>query len=191
MEKHVGQMIEGQVGDCLWFLEHPPTYTLGTGAQASDVVGHEDIPILKTTRGGRSTYHGPGQRVVYIMLDLNKRKKDIRRFVWALEEWLIITLKDLGIESSRREGRVGIWVETSAGDQKIAAVGLRVRKWCTFHGISLNVNPDLSHYDGIVPCGLKEYGVTSLKALGVNIPYQDLDQLLKDNVERVLLPCLS
>jgi lipoyl(octanoyl) transferase len=192
MEDHVNSMIEGRARECVWFLEHAPVYTLGTGGKAGDILGHDDIPILETSRGGRSTYHGPGQRVVYLMLNLKERCPDVRRFVWGLEEWVIQTLQSFKIHGFRRSGRVGIWVNhPTKGEAKIAAIGLRIRKWISFHGISINVNPNLNHYQGIVPCGIGEYGVTSFKDLGIDIATEDLDSVLKETFWSVLLPCLS
>ena len=192
MEAHVDSMIEGEAEECVWFLEHAPIYTLGTGAQEGDALGSDAITVLKTTRGGRSTYHGPGQRVVYLMLNLKERCPDIRRFVWCLEEWIIQTLAELSVESFRRKGRVGIWVNHPIkGESKIAAIGLRVRKWVSFHGISINLDPNLDHYQGIVPCGIGDYGVTSLKDLGIDIAMEDLDSILKETFQKVLIPCLS
>lgn len=192
MDHHVNAMIEGNAQELLWFLEHEPVYTLGTGAQEGDALEGETIPTLQTSRGGRSTYHGPGQRVVYVMLNLKERCQDIRHFVWCLEEWIIESLKVFGVESFRRKGRVGIWVNhPSRGEAKVAAIGLRVRKWISFHGISINVDPNLDHYKGIVPCGIGEYGVTSLKDLGVDITMDALDDVLVDTFQRILIPCLS
>lgn len=192
MENHVNQMIDGKAGECVWFLKHAPLYTLGTGGKVGDILGHDAIPILETNRGGRSTYHGPGQRVVYLMLNLKERCPDIKRFVWSLEEWILQTLKNFHIEGFRREGRAGIWVtHPRKREAKIAALGLRVRKWISFHGISINVNPNLDHYQGIVPCGLQEYGVTSFEDLGIDITMDALDSKLQETFWSVLLPCLS
>lgn len=192
MESHVNGMIEGEKDPCVWFLEHQPVYTLGTGAQSGDALEAAAIPVLKTSRGGRSTYHGPGQRVVYLMLNLKEQCPDIRHFVWSLEEWVIQILVRISIDGFRREGRVGIWVNhPTKGESKIAAIGLRMRKWVSFHGISLNVTPNLDHYQGIVPCGIENFGVTSLKDLGVDITMDTLDSMLKETFQDVLLPCLS
>jgi lipoyl(octanoyl) transferase len=192
MDAQISKIREGTSPECVWFLEHEPLYTLGTSAQEGDVLGYKDIPILKANRGGRSTYHGPGQRVAYVMLNLKHRGSDIKRFVWILEEWLIQTLHHFNIEGFRSPGRVGIWVNhPTKGECKIAAIGLRVRHWITFHGVSLNVSPNLDHYQGIVPCGIEEYGVTSLQNLGVETDYQTVDAVLKETFLKVLLPCLS
>lgn len=166
MERHVAAILDGTQGEEIWLLEHPPLYTAGTSAKPQDLLNPR-FPVFESGRGGQYTYHGPGQQIAYLMLDLNKRGKDVRRYVWLLEEWLIRTLADFGVTALRREGRVGLWVERSNGvDDKIAAIGVRVRRWITLHGIALNVNPDLSHYAGIVPCGIREHGITSLAALG-------------------------
>lgn len=202
MERRVADIRAGTADEQLWFLEHPPLYTAGTSAKDSDLINPR-FPVHQTGRGGQYTYHGPGQRVVYVMMDLKKRQSqpDIKRFVWQLEEWVIRTLAEFGVKGERREGRVGIWVPLSLDpsplggegkrseaeqgegalfkEAKIAAIGVRVRHWVTFHGISVNVDPDLSHYDGIVPCGINEYGVTSLKALGVNAGIKDVDAALQ------------
>lgn len=176
--------------ECVWLLEHPPVYTAGTSAQASDLINPR-FPVFTAGRGGQYTYHGPGQRVAYVMLDLQKRNPDIREYVFNLEQWAIETLAVFGVRGERREGRVGIWVDMKdyggrKGDEaKIAAVGVRVRKWVTFHGISLNVNPDLSHYDGIVPCGIRQYGVTSLSALGIKASPAEIDRALKDSWKKI------
>jgi lipoyl(octanoyl) transferase len=182
MEERVAQIRAGIQPEMVWLLEHPPLYTAGTSAKASDLMGYNNFPIYDAGRGGQYTYHGPGQRVAYVMLDLKKRlggAPDIRRFVWLLEEWLIRTVAEFGIKGERREGRIGIWVATLQGEAKIAALGIRVRQWVSFHGVSLNVNPDLSHYAGIVPCGIKEHGVTSLAALGVKTRMADVDSALR------------
>ena len=178
MEAHVVDMQAGKAGEKIWLLEHPPLYTAGTSANHEDLLKPQ-FPVYKAGRGGQYTYHGPGQRIAYVMLDLNRRGRDIRAFVCQLESWMIAVLKEFGIEGQRRKGRIGIWVETGGTEAKIAAIGVRVRKWCTFHGVSLNVNPDLSHFAGIVPCGIKEYGVTSLKELGVNATMEEVDEVLK------------
>ena len=161
-----------------WLVEHPPLYTLGTSAKASDVMGREDIPTFETGRGGQVTYHGPGQQVAYIMRDLKAHAgevgPDLRAYVNDLETWLIRTLADFCIEGFIREGRVGVWVNTPHGEAKIAALGVRVQKWVTSHGIALNVHPDLSHYAGIVPCGIRSFGVTSFKDLGVGATMEEV-----------------
>ena len=179
MEARVDDIHRGLAGDLLWLLEHPPIYTAGTSARADDLLDSR-FPVFKTGRGGQYTYHGPGQRVGYLMLDLKKRQQvpDIKKYVWQLEEWIILTLGRFGVTGERRENRVGIWVATLTGEAKIAAIGVRVRHWITFHGVSINLNPDLSHFSGIVPCGISEYGVTSLRQLGVNISMAELDLAL-------------
>ena len=182
MEERVAAILARETPEQVWLLEHPPLYTAGTSAQSDDLLDSLDLPVFKSGRGGQYTYHGPGQRVAYVMLDLAARgRMDLRCFVRDLEQWLIGTLAEFGIAGVRRDGRVGIWVETDAGEAKIAAIGVRVRRWVTFHGVSLNVAPDLAHYRGIVACGIREYGVTSLAALGVDAAMADVDRALRRN----------
>lgn len=181
MERRVTDIHDGLEDECVWLLEHPPIYTAGTSAKEEDVLG-VDFPVYQTGRGGEHTYHGPGQRVAYVMLNLKKRYKtpDIKHFIWSLEQWIILTLARFDIKGERREGRVGIWVVMPDGSEtKIAAIGIRIRRWVSYHGISINVNPDLSHFEGIVPCGIKEHGVTSMHALGKDIGYEELDEALQ------------
>jgi lipoyl(octanoyl) transferase len=168
MERRAADIADGRAGEAVWLLEHPPLYTAGTSARADDLLAPDRFPVFAAGRGGQYTYHGPGQRIGYVMLDVKARGGDIRKFVRGLEEWLIRTLAALGVMGERREGRVGIWVADPAtgAENKIAALGLRIRRGVSFHGVSLNVAPDLSHFDGIVPCGISAHGVTSLKALG-------------------------
>lgn len=177
MAARVEAIQHGMADELGWMVEHVPLYTLGTSAKQEDVLG--ELPAFETGRGGQVTYHGPGQRVVYLMLDLNTRGKDLRAYVQQLERWIITTLGDFGVEAFTRDGRIGVWVHTPTGEAKIAALGVRVQKWVTSHGIALNVNPDLSHYAGIVPCGIREYGVTSLHALGVHASMDEVDARLK------------
>lgn len=179
MEARAAGIAEGRKPEMLWLLEHPPLYTAGSGARSGDLIDSKRFPVYQTGRGGQYTYHGPGQRVAYVMLDLNERGRDLRAYVKQLERWLIATLNVFGIEGFTRDGRVGVWVKTVNGEAKIAAIGVRVRKWVTYHGISINVNPDLSHYAGIVPCGIREYGVTSLETLGIEAPMAEVDKALK------------
>ena len=180
MEARVAAIRAEGASELVWLLEHPPLYTAGTSANAADLVEPNRFAVYKTGRGGQYTYHGPGQRVGYVMLDLKQRTPDLRCFVHQLEEWIIRTLATFGITGERREGRVGIWIDYGMGrEEKIAAIGVRVRRWVTFHGIALNVNPDLSHFTGIVPCGITEYGVTSLHALGVEASLQQVDAALQ------------
>lgn len=184
MEQRVAGIRDGSASEAVWLLEHPPLYTGGTSAKASDMLKPQ-FPVYKTGRGGEYTYHGPGQRVAYVMLDLKKRQSqpDIKHYVWSLEEWIIRALSALGIQGERREGRVGIWVVNprTGAEEKIAALGVRVRHWVTFHGIAINLNPDLSHFGGIVPCGLSQYGVTSIHEILGNdsVRFEDLDEALK------------
>lgn len=170
----------GTAPERVWLLEHPPLYTAGTSARAEDML-HPRFPIYEAGRGGQYTYHGPGQRVVYLNLNLESRGKDIRCFVNALEGWMIATLATLGVAARRAEGRIGIWTDTPDGrEAKIGAIGVRVKRWVTLHGISINVAPDLSHFGGIVPCGISEFGVTSLAALGKTNDIAQLDNALRD-----------
>ena len=178
MEERVAAIRAGSADELAWLVEHPPLYTAGTSARKEDLLAPGRFPVHATGRGGEFTYHGPGQRVVYLMLDLGSRHRDVRRFVRAIESWLIGALAEFGIEGERRRGRVGIWVERPGGEAKIAAVGLRLRHWISYHGVSLNVAPDLSHYDGIVPCGIGEHGVTSLAELGVAASMEEVDDAL-------------
>lgn len=185
MEQRVEAMIAGQAPETLWLLEHPPLYTAGTSAQEGDLLEHQRFPVYSSGRGGQYTYHGPGQRVAYLMLDLNQRtgnRPDLRQFVKYLELWLINTLAHFGVQSFVREGRVGVWTIDKRGQEsKIAALGIRVKKWITFHGIALNVTPDLTHFQGIVPCGLRQFGVTSLADLGIDATMEEVDeQLIKE-----------
>ena len=178
MEERVAAIRAGTADELAWLVEHPPLYTAGTSARKEDLLAPDRFPVHATGRGGEFTYHGPGQRVVYLMLDLASRGRDVRRFVRSIESWLIATLAEFGIEGERRAERVGIWVERPGGEAKIAAVGLRLRHWISYHGVSLNVAPDLSHYNGIVPCGIGEYGVTSLADLGVAASMEEVDGAL-------------
>ncbi len=184
MEERVRAIREDGARDLVWLIEHPPLYTAGTSANPKDLI-NKTFPVHTTGRGGQYTYHGPGQRIAYVMLDLQKRGCDLRRYICDLEEWMILALKDFGVKGARRKGRVGIWVETGDSEAKIAAIGVRVRKWVTFHGVAINLDPDLSHYNGIVPCGIKEYGVTSLAKLGATATMADLDAALHRNWHKV------
>ncbi len=179
MEARVEAIFSGNANELIWLLEHPPLYTAGTSADAAELVDPARFPVFETGRGGRYTYHGPGQRIGYVMLDLRQRGRDVHAHVRNLEEWAIRTLYDFGVVGERREGRIGIWVKVGHTEKKIAAIGVRVRRWITYHGMSLNVAPDLSHFGGIVPCGISEYGVTSLRDLGINVTMQDVDAALK------------
>ena len=187
MEKRVADIRDTQGSETVWLLEHPALYTAGTSADESDLL-EARFPVYKTGRGGEYTYHGPGQRVAYVMLDLKKRqsKPDVRHYVWSLEEWVIQTLAEFDIKGERRERRVGIWVVMPDGSEsKIAAIGVRIRKWVTYHGIAINVNPDLSHFGGIVPCGISQHGVTSMHDLGQKISMEELDSVLKEKFRLV------
>jgi lipoyl(octanoyl) transferase len=165
MEARAAAVREGSASELVWLLEHPPLFTAGTSADPTELFNPMGFPVFEAGRGGRYTYHGPGQRVVYLVLDLEKRGKDIRNFVHSLEEWMIASLADLGVSARREPGRIGIWTGEGADEAKIGAIGVRVRRWVTMHGLSINVAPDLSHFGGIVPCGIAEYGVTSLDKL--------------------------
>ncbi len=193
METRVAGILNGSLPEQVWLLEHPPLYTAGTSAQEKDLLDPQ-FPVFHARRGGEYTYHGPGQRVAYAMLDLNRRGRDVRKYVWLLEEWIIKTLAHFDVRAERRKGRIGVWVarpdrpplpDGTVAEDKIAAIGVRIRKWVTFHGISINLAPDLSHYDGIVPCGIHDYGVTSLADLGVSATMEDLDTALKTSFQMV------
>lgn len=209
MEQRVAAIQDGSAGELLWFVEHPPLYTSGTSSKRGDLLGSMPFPVYDAGRGGQWTYHGPGQRICYLMLDLKSRQMmDLRRYVQTLENWIISTLSRFGIKAFTREDRIGVWVdkgevsgpskpsahpmefsgENSMGNHneaKIAALGIRVRKWVTFHGIALNVNPDLSHYAGIVPCGISEFGVTSLHDLGIKVSMAEVDAVLKEEFDKL------
>jgi lipoyl(octanoyl) transferase len=184
MDEVVQAVSRGEANERVWLLEHPPLYTAGTSATADDLVAPDRFPVFKAGRGGQYTYHGPGQRVAYVMLDLKRRGADVRAFVAGLEQWIIDTLDHFNVKGERREDRVGVWVRRGTREDKIAAIGIRVRHWISFHGISINVDPDLSHFDGIVPCGIREHGVTSLVDLGLPVTMEDLDVALKAAFER-------
>lgn len=188
MEARADAIAQGRAGEAVWLLEHPPLYTAGTSANPADLRDPHRFPVHPSKRGGQYTYHGPGQRVVYVMLDVGRRGRDVRAFVKALETWVIDTLDQFNIRGEIREGRVGVWVVrddkplTATGhkpEDKIAAIGIRLRRWISFHGISINVEPDLEHFSGIVPCGISEHGVTSLVDLGLPVSMTDLDVALK------------
>lgn len=186
MEERVGAIREGTAPELVWLLEHPPLYTAGTSANAADLLTPDRFPVYQTGRGGQYTYHGPGQRVAYVMLDLKSRGADVRCFVHDLEDWIIRTLAQFTVKGERREGRVGIWVDRGHGrEDKVAAIGVRVRKWVTFHGIALNVEPELSHFGGIVPCGIRDHGVTSLWDLGITATMDEVDMALKAAFDEV------
>ncbi|WP_170557911.1 lipoyl(octanoyl) transferase LipB [Ruegeria atlantica] len=194
MEARVAAIAAGEADECVWLLEHPPLYTAGTSARIEDLTDPDRFPVYEAKRGGEYTYHGPGQRVAYVMLDLNKRGKDVRRFVQQLEEWVIAALAEFNVTGEIRDGRVGVWVRrndkplTASGlpaEDKVAAIGLRLRKWVSFHGISINVEPDLEHFSGIVPCGITEHGVTSLVDLGLPVTIVDVDAALRKTFSEV------
>jgi len=193
MEARVAQIAAGTAPECVWLLEHPALYTAGTSADPAELVDAQRFPVFKTGRGGRYTYHGPGQRVVYVMLDVKRRAGDVRAFVAALESWVIETLDRLAITAHVTPGRVGVWVprpdKGSDAEDKIAAIGIRVRRWISYHGLSVNVAPDIAHFSGIVPCGIADQGVTSLADLGVNAAMQDLDAALHQTFQDRFGPC--
>jgi len=190
MEKMAALIAKGESRERIWLLEHPPLYTAGSSANSEDLKAPDALPVFQTGRGGQYTYHGPGQRIAYVMLDLNKRKPDVRAFVCALEEWIINTLKELNITAERREKRVGVWVARPdlGREDKIAAIGIRVKKWVTLHGISLNIEPDLTHYEGIVPCGIAGHGITSIFDLGQIISMAEVDAILRAEFEKIFGP---
>ena len=186
MERRAAGIRAGTAAECVWLLEHPPLFTAGTSADPAELINPQDFPVFEAGRGGRYTYHGPGQRVGYVLLDLEKRGKDIRCFVHSLEGWMIDALAGLGVAAHRAEGRIGIWVGDGAGEKKIGALGVRVKRWVTLHGFAINVAPDLSHFAGIVPCGIAEYGVTSLAEQGKQMALERVDAALKGNFQRFL-----
>lgn len=197
MEARVQAIREGTAGELVWLVEHPPLYTAGTSADSADLLTPDRFPVYDAGRGGEYTYHGPGQRVAYIMLDLKRRREDVRAFVASLEQWIIETLAEFNIKGERREDRVGVWVvrpekprlaDGSMCEDKIAAIGIRLRRWVSFHGIAINVEPDLSHFGGIVPCGISDHGVTSLVDLGLPVTMGDLDVALGKAFENVFGP---
>jgi lipoyl(octanoyl) transferase len=185
MEQRVAAIRDGSAAQQVWLLEHPPLYTAGTSARESDLLDPNRLPVFRTGRGGQYTYHGPDQRIVYVMLDLKTRGQDLRAFVSALEDWTIGTLAHFNVTGEQRPDRVGVWVARDGDhDDKIAALGIRVRRWVSFHGISINLDPDLSHYRGIVPCGVTGHGVTSLVGLGLPVAMADLDVALRQQFEK-------
>ena len=191
MEARVAGISSGDAVEQVWLVQHPPLYTAGTSADDDDLLDAGKFPVFRAGRGGEFTYHGPGQRVGYVMLDIDQRGRDIRRYVRDLEEWMIVALAAFGVDGERRDGRVGIWVDRGrhggpAGrEDKIAAIGVRLRRWVSFHGVSLNICPDLSHYDGIVPCGISQHGVTSLRDLGIDATVAEVDVVLRTSFESV------
>lgn len=202
MEARVADIRGGQAGELVWLLEHPPLYTAGTSAKDKDLLDTERFPVFRTARGGQFTYHGPGQRVAYVMLDLTRRGRDVRAFVGALEAWIIATLRCFNVAGETRDGRVGVWVDRSRPgfprpgfprEDKIAAIGVRLRHWVSFHGVSLNVEPDLAHFSGIVPCGIDEagLGVTSLVDLGLTATMDETDAALRAAFEEIFGPTIE
>ncbi len=189
MEARAAAIAAGEAAELVWLLEHPPLYTAGVSSKDDDLLDAGRFPVHRSGRGGQFTYHGPGQRVAYVMLDLNQRGKDVRTFVRGLEQWIIATLGEFGVPADVRDGRVGVWVERKgpgwSREDKIAAIGVKVRKWVSFHGISLNVEPDLGHFSGIVPCGISAHGVTSLVDLGVPATMDEADEALRLSFRRV------
>ncbi|MGV2981031.1 lipoyl(octanoyl) transferase LipB [Camelimonas sp. ID_303_24] len=197
MEERVARIAAGEARELAWLVEHPPLYTAGTSAKAEDLVAPGRFPVFETGRGGQFTYHGPGQRVVYVMLDLKRRRPDVRAFVCALEDWLIGTLASFNITGERRAGRVGVWVrrpekaplpDGTMREDKVAAIGIRVRRWVSFHGVSLNIEPELEHFSGIVPCGVQGHGVASLVELGIPVTMPEVDHVLRQRFESVFGP---
>jgi lipoyl(octanoyl) transferase len=199
MEGRVAAIREGTAPELVWLLEHPPLYTAGTSARDEELLDPGRLPVHRTGRGGRYTFHGPGQRIAYVMLDLARRDRDVRCHVHRLEEWMIGTLARFGVRGERRTGRVGIWVmRPDGGEDKIAAIGVRVRRWVTYHGVALNIAPDLDHYRGIVPCGIADHGVTSLAALGIAATMAEVDDVLRATFPAIFaaadspeIPCRS
>ncbi len=195
MEAQVAAIREGTAAERIWLVEHPPLYTAGTSAREADLLAPDRFPVYRTGRGGQYTYHGPGQRVAYLMLDLNRRQPDVRLFVHTLEQWIINTLAAFNVTAGRREGAVGIWVKRPdkglGREDKIAAIGIRVRRWVTFHGIALNVDPQLEHFSGIVPCGISGQGVTGLADLGIIASMEEVDGILRREFEALFGPTRS
>ncbi len=194
MKARAAAIAAGEAGELVWLLEHPPLYTAGVSARPEDLLQPDRLPVVRTTRGGQFTYHGPGQRLAYVMLDLGRRGRDVRCFVRGLEAWIIATLATFGVVGEARAGRVGVWVRAPGpepAEDKIAAIGVRVSRWVSFHGVSLNVAPDLDHYAGIVPCGITEHGVTSLEALGVVADMPSVDRALRETFEAIFGPTLE
>ena len=194
MEAHVAAISAGTADEAVWLLEHPPLYTAGTSARPGDLTDPGRFPVFTAGRGGQYTYHGPGQRVAYVMLDLNRRGRDVRRFVAQLEAWIIAALAEFNVTGEIRDGRVGVWVrrpekpplpDGTLREDKIAAIGVKLRRWVSFHGVSVNLDPDLDHFGGIVPCGIRDHGVTSLVDLGLPVTMDDLDLALKRSFDRV------
>ncbi len=192
MESRAAAIADGTAGELIWLLEHPPLYTAGVSAKAADLIQPDRFPVFESGRGGQFTYHGPGQRVAYVMLDLTKRGRDVRAFVAALEAWIIDALAAFNVTGELRDGRVGVWVERKGAgwsrEDKIAAIGVKLRKWVSFHGISLNVEPELDHFGGIVPCGQTEHGVTSLVDLGLPVTMDEADAALRASFANVFGP---
>jgi len=200
MEREVADIADGKADELVWLLEHPPLYTAGTSADSADLIEPDRFPVFATGRGGEYTYHGPGQRVAYVMLDLKRRRQDVRAYVAALEQLVIQTLDMMNVRGERREDRVGVWVrrpekpllpDGAMAEDKVAALGIRLRRWVSFHGLSLNVDPDLSHFSGIVPCGISAYGVTSLVDLGLPVMMADVDIRLREAFEEIFGPTVS
>ncbi len=185
MEARVAEIYEGDQRELFWFLEHAPLYTAGTSSQEKDLLDPTRFPVHRVGRGGEFTYHGPGQRIVYTMLNLKNRGADVRQFVGNLEAVVIDTLEEFGIIGERREGRIGIWVNNNDVERKIAAIGIRIRHWVTYHGLSININPNLEHFSGIVPCGISDYGVTSFHDLGVDCSMNEVDKVLKNKLSKM------
>jgi len=185
MATRVDALLAGTACELVWLLEHPPLYTAGTSADSAELLEAGRFPVIQTGRGGKHTYHGPGQRVVYAMMDLRARDRDLKAHVVRLEEWIIRSLAEFGVKGERRSDRIGVWVDAAGQDKKIAAIGVRAKRWVTSHGFALNVNPDLSHFDGIVPCGIRAYGVTSLHELGVMVSMKDVDAALQRQFDGV------
>jgi len=186
MEQRARAVREDEAPECVWLLQHPPLFTAGTSASPAELFNPLDLPVYEAGRGGRYTYHGPGQRIVYLMLDLEKRGRDVRRLVYALEGWIIATLDELGIRAHRAPGRIGIWVGEGANEAKIAALGIRVRRWVTLHGIAINVDPDLTYFQGIIPCGITDFGVTSIAKVAEKMAMSRVDAALSGGFRQFL-----
>ena len=185
MNNYIKDIKENKSDEIIWLLEHPSVYTSGRSAKNNHILNTKTIPVINTSRGGQVTYHGPGQRIIYVMLNLNNREKDIRKYISTLEKWMIISLEKIDIKAYTIKNRIGLWVKGPKGESKIGAIGVKISKWITGHGISININPNLSYYNGIIPCGLKEYSITSIRELGSEIKMYEFDAIIKQTAKNI------
>tara|TARA_B100000686_G_scaffold116504_1_gene123827 strand:+ start:13725 stop:14375 length:651 start_codon:yes stop_codon:yes gene_type:complete len=185
MNNYIKDIKENKSDEIIWLLEHPSVYTSGRSAKNNHILNTKTIPVINTSRGGQVTYHGPGQRIIYVMLNLNNREKDIRKYISTLEKWMIISLEKIDIKAYTIKNRIGLWVKGPKGESKIGAIGVKISKWITGHGISININPNLSYYNGIIPCGLKEYPITSIRELGSEIKMYEFDAIIKQTAKNI------